>query len=302
MIAAAGEPGGFCAYDEMEHTDAGAVLRRMIHTFQRAGVEDIVIVTGYKARETEKNLTRLGVAFLRCEDYQNVQMIDFAVKGFRYLKKCGRIFFCPADVPLFTKDTLVRMMEKTAPVVIPVCKGRKGHPVLIDSRLTESIAEYKGERGLKGALDAAGEKVELLEVDDEGTIIQAGKEKDFENIINNDKETKIYAKVKVQLIRDKAFFGPGMMVLLKQIDLLGNVREACEKAGMSYSKGWSLIRTAEAELGAQVVERCAGGKTGGAARISIYGRELMKRYEQLDREISEFAECRYRDLFCNDQS
>ena len=264
VIAAAGTPGGFRAYDKLENTDAGAMLRRMIYTFRRAGVEDVAVVTGYRAKETEKSLAKLGAAFLRCGDYENVQTQD-------------------------------------APVVIPVCGGRKGHPVLIDAGLTESIAEYKGERGLKGALDASGAEIFLLPVEDDGVILRARSEDHFEELAVTELQADIHPKVKLQLMRNEAFFGPGMMVLLKQIDVLGNVRDACEKAGMSYSKGWSLIRTAEKELGCPVVERSPGGKSGGMARVSSAGHRLMERYERLEREITEFAEKKYRERFDMDK-
>ena len=297
VIAAAGTPGGFRAYDKLENTDAGAMLRRMIY----AGVEDVAVVTGYRAKETEKSLAKLGAVFLRCGDYENVQMLDLAVKGFRYLKNCERIFFCPADVPLFTENTLAMMLAQDAPVVIPVCGGRKGHPVLIDAGLTENIAEYKGERGLKGALDASGAEIFLLPVEDDGVILRARSEDHFEELAATELQADIHPKVKLQLMRNEPFFGPGMMVLLKQIDVLGNVRDACEKAGMSYSKGWSLIRTAEKELGCPVVERSPGGKSGGMARVSSAGHRLMERYERLEREITEFAEKKYREIFDMDK-
>ena len=301
VIAAAGTPGGFRAYDKLENTDAGAMLRRMIYTFRRAGVEDVAVVTGYRAKETEKSLAKLGAVFLRCGDYENVQMLDLAVKGFRYLKNCERIFFCPADVPLFMENTLAMMLAQDAPVVLPVCGGRKGHPVLIDAGLTENIAEYKGERGLKGALDASGAEIFLLPVEDDGVILRARSEDHFEELAATELQADIHPKVKLQLMRNEPFFGPGMMVLLKQIDVLGNVRDACEKAGMSYSKGWSLIRTAEKELGCPVVERSPGGKSGGMARVSSAGHRLMERYERLEREITEFAEKKYREIFDMDK-
>lgn len=301
VIAAAGIPGGFAAYEKLEHTDGNSMIRRMIHTFRRAGVEDVVVVTGYRARETEKSLAKLGVAFLRCEDYETRQMMDFAVMGFRYLRNCERVFFCPADVPLFTEETLQKMLSQGADVVIPVYEGRKGHPVLIDSSLTEYVAGYRGERGLKGALDASGSGQTLLPVEDEGVLIRARREDHFEELAYSGKKSGIHPKIKVQLMRDEAFFGPGMMVLLKQIDLLGNVREACEKAGMSYSKGWSLIRTAERELGCTVVDRSPGGRTGGIARISPAEYRIMERYEYLEREVTEFAEKRYREIFASEK-
>ena len=300
VIAAAGTPGGFRAYDKLENTDAGVMLRRMIYTFRRAGVEDVAVVTGYRAKETEKSLAKLGAVFLRCGDYENVQMLDLAIRGFQYLKNCERIFFCPADVPLFTENTLEMMLAQGAPVVIPVCGGRKGHPVLIDADLTDGIAEYQGERGLKGAIDASGAEICLLPVDDEGVLVRARSEDDFERLAATEKRADIHPKIKVQLMRNEAFFGPGMMVLLKQIDVLGNVREACEKAGMSYSKGWSLIRTAEQELGRPVVERSPGGKSGGIAKVSPAGHILMERYERLEREVAEFAEKKFEEIFYTD--
>ena len=283
VIAAAGTPGGFRAYDKLENTDRNAMLKRMIYTFRRAGVEDVAVVTGYRAKETEKSLAKLGAVFLRCGDYENVQ-----------------IFFCPADVPLFTENTLKMMLLQDVPVVIPVCGGRKGHPVLIDADLTDGIAEYQGERGLKGAIDASGAEICLLPVGDEGVLVRARSEDNFERLAATEKQADIHPKIKVQLMRNEAFFGPGMMVLLKQIDVLGNVREACEKAGMSYSKGWSLIRTAEQELGRPVVERSPGGKSGGIAKVSPAGHILMERYERLEREVAEFAEKKFEEIFYAD--
>ena len=45
VIAAAGTPGGFRAYDKLENIDGTAMVGRMIENFRLAGVEDIVVVT-----------------------------------------------------------------------------------------------------------------------------------------------------------------------------------------------------------------------------------------------------------------
>ncbi len=298
MIAAAGTPGGFRAYEKLEHTDGTSMVRRMIETFRLAGVEDIVVVTGYRAKETEKRLAKLGAVFLRREDYEAAQMLDFVKEGLEYLRKsCGRIFFCPADVPLFTEETLRKMEEQKAPVVIPLYEGRKGHPILFDTSLADQIASYTGERGLKGAIDGSGAETALVQVEDGGVLIRARREDRFEEIAQREQSSRIHPRVKLQLTGTEPFFGPGIMVLLKQIDILGNVREACEKTGMSYSKGWSLIRTAERELGCPIVDRSPGGKAGGTASVSPEGRRLMKCYEKLEQETTEFARKRYREIF-----
>ncbi len=298
VIAAAGVPGGFSSYDTMENVDAADMIRRMIFSFRRAGVADIVVVTGYKAEETERKLKKLGVVFLRSPSYETEQLIDYAARGFSYLRhSCRRIFFCPAENPLFTEETIRLMLEQKAPVVIPSYEGKKGHPVLADSDLTDRIAAYRGDRGLKGAIDASGVQVVVLPVGDGGVIASARREKEFELIAEKQFPQDIHPRVKVQLVKNEAFFGPGMMVLLKQIEVLGNIREACEKTGMSYSKGWTLIRTAEKEMGCTIVERSPGGKHGGTARVTATGRRLMDKYEKLCREAEAYTEKRYRELF-----
>ena len=88
-----------------------------------------------------------------------------------------------------------------------------------------------------------------------------------------------------------------MVTLLKQIQALGSVREACEKTGMSYSKGWSLIRTAERETGYTIVDRSPGGKGGGAARVSERGLKLLEQYERFEKEIARIAREKYREIF-----
>ena len=298
VIAAAGVPGGFSSYDTMENVDAADMIRRMIFSFRRSGVADIVVVTGYKAEETERKLKKLGVVFLRSPSYETEQLIDYAARGFSYLRhSCRRIFFCPAENPLFTEETIRLMLEQKAPVVIPSYEGKKGHPVLADSDLTDRIAAYRGDRGLKGAIDASGVQVVVLPVGDGGVIASARREKEFELIAEKQFPQDIHPRVKIQLVKNEAFFGPGMMVLLKQIEVLGNIREACEKTGMSYSKGWTLIRTAEKEMGCTIVERSPGGKHGGTARVTASGRRLMDKYEKLCREAEAYTEKRYRELF-----
>ena len=48
VIAAAGKSGGYKSYDKMKSVDGIQVLRQMILNFKRAGVDEIVLITGYQ--------------------------------------------------------------------------------------------------------------------------------------------------------------------------------------------------------------------------------------------------------------
>ena len=93
--------------------------------------------------------------------------------------------------------------------------------------------------------------------------------------MEKDRYKGFHPAVKLMFVSGGRFFGPGPVGLLKEIDRCGNVREACEKCGFSYSKGWSIIRKAEEKFGCTIVERQAGGKTGGSARVSEKGRSML---------------------------
>ena len=109
-------------------------------------------------------------------------------------------------------------------------------------------------------------------------------------------DKSLQASVKLMFVSESKFFGPGPVNLLKEIDICGNVRDACEKCGFSYSKGWTILKRCEEELGYKIVERQAGGQTGGAARVTEKGHILVDVYDELEAELSEMAEKRFPEI------
>ena len=60
VIAAAGKSGGYKSYDKMKSVDGIQVLRQMILNFKRAGVDEIVLITGYQGIHTILRRNRPG--------------------------------------------------------------------------------------------------------------------------------------------------------------------------------------------------------------------------------------------------
>ena len=227
VIAAAGKSGGYKIYDKMKSVDGIQVLRQMILNFKRAGVDEIVLITGYQAEQVEKKLAKLGAVFLRSEDYEKEEMITSAVRGMNYLKpRCEKFFFCPAGVSLFTEDTVRVLMQKAKEnendhekVYVPVWEERKGHPILMDRSMIDQFTSYEGEGGLKGAMDVLNVERIFVPVEDNGVAIYSGQGEPFREIFKEkEKERRIRPRVKLQLEKNESFFGPGIVFLLRQID------------------------------------------------------------------------------------
>lgn len=273
--------------------------------FQRAGVKDIVIVAGSQEEQLKKQLKGFGVTFLQnefCEAGRRPEMLDAVKTGLSYLKgRCSRVFICPVDVPFFLMETLEQLLSKERPVVIPSYNHRGGHPVLLGEDIFADILKYEGAEGLRGAIRSLGQKPTYVEMEDPGTV-----EPVLGSCMIREKVAEAYqrslkrAHVKVQLIHTKPYFGPGTVTLLRQVQRLGSVREASDKTGISYSKAWSMLRTAEEESGITLVKRQPGGKFGGMAEVTDAGLELIRKYEELEKSVEQFAKEAYQRIFEED--
>lgn len=275
-----------------------SMAERVVLNFQRAGIRNIVMVTGFQGKLVEKSLQHYGITFLRNENYENTQMFDSAKLGLEFLKdKCDRVLFCPVDVPFFTNDTVERILEAPGQIVFPTCKGKLGHPIRIDSNLIDRILRHDGSFGLKGALDSLDVTKNYLEIHDEGSITDADTQEDYNHLVEIHNSRLMRPEVRVRLTNKKPFFGPGTASLLKLIKATESVKEACDKAGISYSKGWTIIRSAEEELGYSIVERQPGGKHGGQAFVTEKGMRLLTLFETYEEKVVDAAEELYQQLF-----
>ena len=76
-------------------------------------------------------------------------MLDSAKIGFRYLKgRCDKIIFTPADIPLYTQETVKKLLQTGAEAAYPVFQNKKGHPLCLSEKIIDKILTYKGEGGL----------------------------------------------------------------------------------------------------------------------------------------------------------
>lgn len=298
VIDAAGIPAGTDCLGQLTEIDSLTVAERVVVNFQRSGIKDIVMITGYRAEQVERVLRRFGVTFLRNENYESAQMLDSAKLGLRYLsERCGKVLFCPVDVPFFMEDTVEELLGSTGEFVLPVCQERPGYPVCIHETLIPAILEYRGNQGFQDVLRSVDVEPVCIHVRDEGVLTGAEFSGDFRNLAKLHDEGLMRPQVKVRLTRKKPFFGPGTVTLLKQIDSLGSVKEACERTSISYSKGWKIIRSAEEELGYEIVGRQPGGKNGGAAFLTEKGKKLLRLFEEYEAQVEKAAYEIYNKIF-----
>ncbi len=184
VITAAGMSTRMGALKQILPLGEKTIIEVVVSRFLSIGVDEIVVVAGYRSAEIHMALKGYPVTIVENADYATTQMFDSVKIGLSYIKDhCDCLFFTPVDVPAFKESTLIAALSSDAPIVIPISGRETGHPVLLNASLIPSILDYTGERGLEGALLSLPVERYYLDVDDQGATMDADTPKDYREVI-----------------------------------------------------------------------------------------------------------------------
>lgn len=291
VIVAAGMSSRMGDFKPMLNIGSITIAQRIVANFRQAGVDRIVIITGYNAEALERHLAGAGIVFLRNEEYESTEMFDSAKIGLEYISdKADRILFTPVDIPLFTADTVKRLIDTKCELGGPSYKGKIGHPIVMSSTVAKELIGFTGDGGLKGAMDNCGIPMKKIEVADKGILHDADTPEDYETLLLLHNSQLIRPEISISLTREKPFFDEKMCMLLELVDETGSVRAACKRMQISYSTGWNIIRTLEEQLARSLISRTQGGAQGGRSTLTEDGQRLMEKYKSFSSELKEEAQ------------
>ena len=271
VIAAAGISSRMHEFKPMLWLGEETMIQRIIHTLRDCGVEEIMVVTGYRSEALCSHLEGYSVSFCENTRYATSKMFDSICMGISALHQpYDRLFITPGDVPLVQVETIRAMQQQTTPIVRPHCGGTPGHPLLLDAALVRSVLDYHGKNGLRGALESLEAEVCNLETDDIGILLDADTPEDFKTIRKQELALrgggKLHPDIQVQFTRSGETLTPESVQLLEMIDHIGSMQSACACMHMSYSKGLQILKKTEQMLGYALIDRFSGGGSGGGSR------------------------------------
>lgn len=298
VIVAAGMSSRMGDFKPMLNVGSISIAQRVITTLRQCGIWRIVVVTGHNADMLERHLSNNGLVFVRNPDYATTDMFESAKIGMRYIQgKCDRFLFTPVDIPLFTAATVEALLKSDAKLACPCCDGRRGHPILISAELIPAILSDSGENGLHGALGRLDAETELIQVPDQGVLMDADTAEDYSTILKYHNRQLSRPVVSLAIARELPFFDEKVALLLQLIDETGSVSTACKNLKISYSGGWNRINLLESQLAVPLVIRSQGGARGGKSSLTEYGKKFLIHYRALLDELQKQADVLYEKHF-----
>ncbi len=84
------------------------------------------------------------------------------------------------------------------------------------------------------------------------------------------------------LIGAATALGPGKARLLEAIGRTGSISAAARDMGMSYRRAWVLVDAVNNSFKDPLVLTATGGRGGGGARLTAFGRDVLDRYRAIE--------------------
>ncbi len=192
VITAAGLSSRMDGFKPLMEINGFPMIGMTVQSMKNAGIQDITVVTGYRAKEMEKVIAPMKVRIVENHDYRNTDMLASIKIGLAETDTADGVFILPGDIPLTAPDSFGKMMEKISLVspeicaLLPTTAGRQVHPPFLFPEGKKQVLEYQGSGGMKGIWESM--QTAEVAIEDEGAQKDADVRKDFDWMQN-------YAKV-----------------------------------------------------------------------------------------------------------
>ncbi len=189
MVLAAGESKRMGRKKEVLPVRGEPMVRLVVDKLlESRKIDEIIVVLGHEADEVGAALA--GVTDERIELVGNRRYREGMGTSLAHgVSGCSwgtdAFVVALADAPFFRTEDVDRLIDAHAagsPIVVPVCGGRRGHPVLLDGRFREDLESLDGDAGARDILEENSELVKEVELEDEGFLVDIDDSEDYEAV------------------------------------------------------------------------------------------------------------------------
>lgn len=189
VILAAGFSSRMGAFKPLLEIGGKSSLAHLIEVNRKAGVDDIIVVTGHE-REALINAIEAGGATEAYNENYERGMFTSIQAGIQKVLDLGEensVLLYLVDVPLVGHASIEKVLkahsENMDSLVVASYKNKKGHPILIPQKYLQAILDYDGENGLKGFTRRHNDAIIRIETGDEGVILDMDTPEDYREML-----------------------------------------------------------------------------------------------------------------------
>jgi len=154
--------------------DGTPFLTAILEIMTGTAVDEVRVVVGHEAEQDNDLGGLVRHVIVHNREFER-GMLSSVQAGIRALPHGTSAFLLwPVDQPLVRADTVDRIIEawkrEHAPVVVPVYRGKRGHPTLFSAKLSQELLHAPESEGARAVVHAHEKALVEVEVDDLGIL------------------------------------------------------------------------------------------------------------------------------------
>lgn len=162
------------------------ILERTLKNVRASNVSEIILVLGHAGDEVQKTIATDGLKVVINADYQQGMGTSLRSGLAAVGADAAAALIVLADQPWVASDTLNRLIlchqERKSQIIIPLYRGFRGNPVLLDRSVFTEVQALKGDVGCRGIFGDHTEDILKLPVDDPGILLDIDSQDDLESL------------------------------------------------------------------------------------------------------------------------
>ncbi len=152
------------------------VISATLSAIESAGAMNTVVVTGDAREKIEACTKGLAVDVVHNKDFKSGMGSSIAEGISAIRPESDYVFICLADMPFVQPATLKALMataktQNSSAIIVPTFNGKRGHPVLWDSKFIPELSRLSGDVGGRNVMYHHREKIIEVPVQDPGILI-----------------------------------------------------------------------------------------------------------------------------------
>ncbi len=187
LIAVAGQSSRMGAFKPLLPIYGKPMIAHTADVFLNAGVTDLYVVVGKSGEDVIRALSGYRATFLWNRDYAQTEMfvsVQLGLRAIRDNKTFDAAFLLPGDMPAVEPQVLRSLLDTLETsdydVVFPSDGARRLHPPLIRANVFDTLIDYSGEDGLRGAFRTLASRIGYVVTSDSGCTMDVDTPQDYE--------------------------------------------------------------------------------------------------------------------------
>jgi molybdenum cofactor cytidylyltransferase len=162
------------------------ILERTLKNVRASAVNEIVLVLGYAAESMQKEISTERVKVVHNQDYQQGMGTSLRAGLAAVDAQASAALIVLADQPFVRPDTLNQVIachqESRPQIIIPMYRGFRGNPVLLDRSVFPELKALSGDVGCRAIFGSHTENICKLPVDDAGILLDIDSQEEYQKL------------------------------------------------------------------------------------------------------------------------